>query len=156
MAGLADILPKMVTTLTGLSVGGNTVVTVKDHVPEGELDASELPAILLEVMPPAASLAHSDSRRMVWPIDAVVLASYRTADVAGSITAVFGLADAVIARLDAARTFDGLLKRHIEYADPAVSDLSGDRAYGLEQMGDQVFIGARVHTLLTVDRVGGL
>jgi hypothetical protein len=147
MATLADVLPALVTALTGISVGGTPVVTLLDYIPQGALTEAELPAVLLEVQPPAARLATQSTRRIDWPIDIVVLNALKTGDTGADISGIYGLVDAVIARLDSNRTLNGLLHQTIKYAEPAVS-ADDDTAYGYTTMGDSTFIGTRVHSIV--------
>lgn len=154
MATLSDVLPAMVTALTGATVDGTTVVTVLDHIPEGALTTDEMPAVMLEVLPPTVISGRMNVRSLEWPIDVVILNKLRTGDVGGDVTDLYGLADTVIARLDAAQTLRGLLHKHIAYASPSVS-ADDDTAYGYTTMGDSTFIGTRVHTIVQIDRVGG-
>lgn len=155
MAGLTDLLPKITAALTGLTVAGVPLVTILDHIPEDVLDVSELPAAILDVGGPSVELKSSATRQVTWPIDIWLLASARTTDVGVTIPAIYGLGDAVIARLDSKRTFDGLLHRTTQYADPAIS-VDDQHAYGVTApIGDLVLVGTTVHALFTLDRVGG-
>lgn len=151
MAGLSDVMPKLIAVLA--SVPG--IETVYRYVPETPGQDGPLPEAILDVMPPQIGGGKARTRRVDWPIDIWIRTEIRPVEVAEAFERIEAYPDAVIAALDSAGTFDGVLATTVGYDVPAVSHPSGG-AFGVTRDGgDTQYVETCVHAIFTVDRVGG-
>lgn len=151
MAGLADIITPLVTVLQGVP----GITTVLAYTPESPGQAATLPEAFLEVMGPRAAGGKTNTRRVQWDIDIWIRTEIRPVEMSGAFAAIYPLPDAVMAALDAAGTFDGVLATTVDYDEPAVSHPSQGAAFGIGVTGDKQYVETCVHAIFTVDRVGG-
>jgi hypothetical protein len=156
MAGLLDVLPVLVTVLQGCVLGGAPVASVTDHIPEMDPIGSDadLPAILLDVKAPIVGMASSGVRLVTWPIDIFAINGLRGGDIGASLPAIRSFPDEIIARLDAGTPFRGLLRRHVQFAEPAVAVENGD-PFGLMGWKESTYVTTVVHALFEIQRQGG-
>jgi len=151
MAGLTDILAPLVAVLE--SVPG--ITTVHTYTPESPGATDTLPEAFLEIMGPRAAGGKTNTRRVDWDIDIWIRTEIRPVDIASGFATIYPLPDAVIAALDAAGTFNGVLATTTHYDEPAISHPSQGAAFGVAISGDTQYVETCIHAIFTVDRVGG-
>lgn len=152
MGDLSQVIPKLATALA--QVAG--IVTVHPYVPEQAADIGSVPAILIDVGPATVS-ARSNIREIAWPIDLWVLVTRDNdgpATLEQDLAACLPFPERIIARLDACRTFDGLLTKAIQYAEPAVESEQGG-AFGPIPWKGASYVGTSIHIVCSVERQGG-
>ena len=150
MAGLAQLitpLKNVIDTVAGIT-------TVYTYVPEYPGQGGALPEAFLEIMPPLIGGGKTRTRRVHWPIDIWLRTELRPAEIADAFERIEALPDAVIAALDGAGNFNGLLATTVDYDEPAVGHPSGS-AFGVTRENDKQYVETAVHAIFTLDRVGG-
>lgn len=151
MATLADFMTALTPVLQSVT-GVNTVLT---SVPTSALTEAQTPALFPEVMGATVVNHRTRTRSVEWAIDIWICCGVRTDNIAADLAQIQPFPERVMAALDMAGSFNGILATTLDYDSPAVLHPTQGTAFGLTRDGDRQYVETAVHCIVRIDRVGG-
>jgi hypothetical protein len=151
MATLADFM----TALTPVLQSVSGVTTVLPTVPTSALTEAQSPVLFPEVMGATVINHKTRTRSVEWAIDIWISVGIRTDNIATDLTQIQPFPERVMAALDTAGNFNGILATTLDYDTPAVLHPTQGTAFGLTRDGDRQYVETAVHCIVRIDRVGG-
>jgi hypothetical protein len=151
MATLADFL----TALTPVLQTVTGVTTVLTGVPTQPITEEQTPAIWPQVMDGTVINHKTRTRSVEWAIQIWINVGVRTETITTDIAQIQPFPERVMAALDTAGNFNGILATTLDYAEPAVIHPGTGEAFGLTQWGQFHYVETAVHCIVRIDRVGG-
>jgi hypothetical protein len=151
VATLADFMTALTPVLQ--SVPG--VTTVLTSVPVTALTEAQSPALFPEVMGAEVINNKTRTRTVEWAIDIWISCGVRTNSIAADLAEIQPFPERVMAALDTAGNFNGILATTLDYDSPAVLHPTQGTAFGLTRDGDRQYVETAVHCIVRIDRVGG-
>lgn len=150
MATLADFL----TALTPVLQTVTGVATVAPGVPDIPANLVT-PALYPEVITGEVINRKTRTRSVEWYIQIWISVGLRTESLVADMALIQPFPERVMAALDTAGNFNGILATTLDYASPAVVHPTQGTAFGGTKDGDRYFVETAIHTIVRIDRVGG-